>query len=270
MSGADWLRPLTTALDAARKPVTFFFRDDDVGRADEQLFRLLDVFGACAVPVDLAVIPAAVTPDLARRLVARQESSGAPAVHQHGRAHINHEPSGRKCEFGPSRTRDQQRSDIEAGQRRLAALFGPLSTPIFSPPWNRCTSDTVDCLVELGFRGLSRDTTAEAVPSRGLVELDVTVDWLKARAGAALERARLAELLATSTTRDCAVGVMLHHERMGADDHLALEELLRLLVRHPQVRWRPMAAQLDDDGPSGRHAGTSPSMPGRQAAPTRP
>ena len=234
------------------------------------------MFGALAVPVNLAVIPAAVTPDLARHLLARHESSGPLAVHQHGLAHANHEPSGRPCEFGPSRTRDQQRSDIEAGQRRLAALLGPLSTPIFSPPWNRCTSETVDCLVELGFRALSRDATAEAIPSCGLVEIDVTIDWLEARAGAALEHARLAELLATSASRGRPVGVMLHHERMDAADHLALEELLRLLVRHPQLCCRPMAAQLDDDGPidddgpSERHAGTTPSMPGRRTAPTRP
>ena len=163
MAGVAWLSPLESVLDAARAPVDFFFRDDDVGRADEQLFRLLDVFGACAVPVDLAVIPEAVTPDLARHLLARHESSGALAVHQHGLAHINHEPAGRACEFGASRTRTQQRGDIATGQRRLADLFGPLSTPIFSPPWNRCTDDTVDCLVALGFRALSRDATAEAI-----------------------------------------------------------------------------------------------------------
>ena len=269
MPKVDWLGPLTAVLDAASEPVTFFFRDDDVGRADQELFRMLDVFGASAVPVDLSVIPAAVTPDLARRLLARQESSGALAVHQHGLAHANHEPSGRKCEFGPARTADQQRSDIAAGQELLAARLGALLMPIFSPPWNRCTRETVDCLVELGFRALSRDATAEAIPTRGLVEIDVTVDWLRARTEPALERARLAELLGASAKSDRAVGVMLHHERMDAGDHLALEELLGLLVRHPGARCRPMAALLGDDGPTASRAGTTPSMPRRSPASTR-
>ena len=32
--------------------------------------------------------------------------------------------------------------------------------PIFTPPWNRCTQATADCLAMLGYRVLSRDATA--------------------------------------------------------------------------------------------------------------
>jgi hypothetical protein len=63
-----WLEPLRGALDAADRPVTFFSRDDDVGWADDRLWILLDRFASSRVPVDLAVIPAALTPEAARLL----------------------------------------------------------------------------------------------------------------------------------------------------------------------------------------------------------
>ena len=47
--------------------------------------------------------------------MARELTARGVAVHQHGFAHENHEPQGRKCEFGPSRSRVAQRRDIAAG-----------------------------------------------------------------------------------------------------------------------------------------------------------
>src|SRR4029453_10508454 len=102
---STWLDPLRQALDTSTDPVAFFFRDDDVGWSDDRLFALLDLFAQHRVPVDLAVIPSALTPSLACRICARVES--APnhlAVHQHGFAHVSHETVGRKSEFGMSRS----------------------------------------------------------------------------------------------------------------------------------------------------------------------
>jgi hypothetical protein len=97
-----WLEPLRRALDAAERPVGFFFRDDDAGWADDRLWSLLDRFAAAALPVDLAVIPAALAAEPARRLRRRVAASGGlVAVHQHGFSHANHERAGRKHEFGP-------------------------------------------------------------------------------------------------------------------------------------------------------------------------
>ena len=73
---------------------------------------------------------------------ARAGRPAASRVHQHGLAHVNHEPDGRKFEFGPSRTHEEQRADIEAGRRLLAERLGDAVEPIFTPPWNRCTRDT--------------------------------------------------------------------------------------------------------------------------------
>ena len=97
------LRPLERALDAARAPVTFFFRDDDGGWADLRLRALLDVHEEYGMPVDLALIPDALSPWLIRHLERRASRNGLLGLHQHGRAHVNHETTGRKCEFGESR-----------------------------------------------------------------------------------------------------------------------------------------------------------------------
>src|SRR5918912_1563742 len=111
----DWLDPVRDALDAAAGPVEVFFRDDDAGWSDGRLLDLLDAFADRCVVLDLAVIPAALEPWLAGELRDRADL-GEVRLHQHGYAHVNHEPAGRKCEFGPSRGRAAQAGDIAAGR----------------------------------------------------------------------------------------------------------------------------------------------------------
>ena len=97
-----WLEPIRGALDRAGAPVTFFFRDDDGGWRDDRLLAMLDLFGDLALPLDLALIPSDLGSEIAGELASRVDSSGGRlGVHQHGFAHRNHEPDGRKCEFGP-------------------------------------------------------------------------------------------------------------------------------------------------------------------------
>jgi predicted deacetylase len=226
-----WLDPLASALDAAPSPVRFFFRDDDAGWDDRRLLALLDVFAARALPVDVAVIPQALSPGLARELRAR------PArLHQHGFAHSDHEPEGRKCEFGPSRPAALQRADIAAGRARLADLLGDAVQPIFTPPWNRCTEATGRVLVELGFAVLSREHRAPALGVEGLLELPVRADWVR------LEPDALALRLAEGAAAREPLGVMLHHAVMPAADLRRLDELLALVATHDGARAEPMAA----------------------------
>src|SRR3954449_9270447 len=61
-----WLDPLRAGVPEALAPVTFFFRDDNAGWDDRRLFALLDRFDEHALPLDLAVIPAATEEPLAR------------------------------------------------------------------------------------------------------------------------------------------------------------------------------------------------------------
>jgi Uncharacterized protein conserved in bacteria (DUF2334) len=225
-----WLDPVRAALDAAPHPIEVFFRDDDAGWRDDRLRALLDVFDRHSLPVDLAVIPAALDRALA------QELRGLPArvgVHQHGFAHLNHEPNGRKFEFGPSRDAATQREDIEAGAHRLNALLGAKLDPIFTPPWNRCTPETGRCLAELGFEALSREHKAEPLDVPGLPEIPVHVDWCK------YDRERR---LLKALEEEGPVGVMFHHAEMDQAERDRADELLALLAGHEAIEPRSMMA----------------------------
>ena len=179
-----WLESVRGALATAAGPVPFFFRDDDAGWGDDRLHRLLDVFEEAAAPIDLAVIPRAVTPELAAALDRRRRAAPELVrVHQHGLAHENHEQAGRKCEFGVSRSYEQQLDDIVTGQRMLRDLFDVEPDSIFTPPWNRCTADTARAVQEAGIEVLSRESRAEPLGVSGVLELPVSVDWMRERDG---------------------------------------------------------------------------------------
>src|SRR5438067_1481640 len=72
---SEWLDPVRRVLEESPAARAFFFRDDDVGRADGRLAPLLDLFARHAVPIDLAVIPQALAPAAADVL---RGPSGAP------------------------------------------------------------------------------------------------------------------------------------------------------------------------------------------------
>jgi hypothetical protein len=231
-----WLEALRRELDTAAGPRAFCFRDDDAGWASDRLFALLDLFGHYSVPLDVAVIPAALDAALAARLRRRAASErGLLAFHQHGFAHANHERLGRPCEFGPDRPAHEQHREIAAGAKRLAQLLGA-TQPIFTPPWNRCAHTTGRCLLDLGFRALARDSSAPPLGLEGLHELRVHVDWSRPDAGGRLAAA----------FRDPGpVGVMLHHELIGPAGRQGIEQLLVLLASHRNARCVPMSSLVD-------------------------
>lgn len=231
-----WLNSLAAALDSQPEPAVFFFRDDDAGWEDERLFALLDLFGEHEVPIDLAVIPKSMsvaTGDRLRTLVERNREF--VSVHQHGYAHVNHETTGRKCEFGATRTRDLQLADINHGRQLLHDLFGESLDATFTPPWNRCTPITTGCLREAGFEVLSRDVTAIPLDAQGLTELPVAIDWFAHRKGLRLTAAELGQALGTAASSKTPVGVMLHHAVMDEEERSRLGELLTLLASHSQA-----------------------------------
>lgn len=231
MSG--WLDPLRSVIDASDEQVRFFFRDDDAGWDDDALERLLDVFEPHGMPLDVAAIPAAMTPRTVELLTARQSAGRNDlVVHQHGFAHVNHEPEGRKSEFGVSRSVGEQADDIGAGRELLRSLLGDLSS-VFTPPWNRCAPWTAEVLRDLGVAVLSRDLSAGVAGVPGLLELPVTVDWFAKRKRLPVNRTGRGELLADMARGPGPVGVMLHHEVMADQDRADVGALLSLLAGHP-------------------------------------
>jgi hypothetical protein len=220
-------------LDTLRAPVRIFFRDDDAGWAGSRLNALLDVFAQENCPVDLAVIPAALGDDLACTITRRRESQRI-GVHQHGYRHANHETEGRKCEFGPVRPAQVQHADLVSGMRRVQDAFGAHADPIFTPPWNRCTQDTVRCLAELGFKALSRDHGAAPLAPEPLTSIPVHVCWTKAMNG------HLSEAFA----KESFAGVMLHHATMDEESLGELRGFLRMLRGHPNARLTAMGTLI--------------------------
>jgi peptidoglycan/xylan/chitin deacetylase (PgdA/CDA1 family) len=229
---SGWLDPLREVLDGGDEQVQFFFRDDDAGWDDRALERLLDVFEAHGLPLDVAAIPAAMSTCTVELLLHRSAAGRNDlTVHQHGFAHLNHEPEGRKCEFGLSRSRQQQTEDVAQGRALLHKLVGDVPA-VFTPPWNRCTSWTGEVLRDLGFEVLSRDLSAGSTGVAGLRELPVTVDWFAKRKKLPVSAGGRGELLAESARGTRPVGVMLHHEVMTHEDLADLGMLLALVASH--------------------------------------
>ena len=237
----NWLDPLRQALDEAPRSISFFFRDDDAGWEDTRLFELLDVFADYNVPIDLAVIPKSISRQSALFLRKRlQENREHVSAHQHGYAHVNHEETGRKCEFGESRSNVMQRADIATGKALLNDLLGPVTESIFTPPWNRCTAATATCLQKEGFTLLSRDITAPRFNTPGLMELPVSIDWFGHRKGVRLTPNEIGDSLSKAASAQSPVGVMLHHALVDDDERRRIGELLKLLSSSSQVHCRLM------------------------------
>lgn len=237
MTGAGWLDPLRAALDEVPRAVTWFVRDDDGGWDDARLDALLDVADRHGMPVDVAMIPMDTGPELAGRLRARMAGSRL-RVHQHGYEHVNHEPEGRKCEFGPARTPEAIAADVRNGRERLLERFGGDLDAVFTPPWNRSVPDLAPALVACGIRVLSRDLTAGRLDHPGLAEVPVSVDWFGGRRGTRWTREELGRRMADATAAGGPVGLMLHHAVTPPDELRDLDALFALLSRHPAVRLR--------------------------------
>jgi hypothetical protein len=159
-------------------------------------------------------------------------------LHQHGFAHVNHETNGRKYEFGPSRSHDQQLADIAQGRAMISSLLHPYVDPIFTPPWNRCTDQTAAALTNLGFQVLSRDHTAAPFGNPDLAEVPITVDWFAKKKREPWAREDVAgQLVEQITMGTRPVGVMFHHA-ITNEEHLGLIDELLAVVADTRRRRR--------------------------------
>lgn len=225
------LEQLRLTLDRMREEqqtVNVFFRNDDVDEDEARLRMLLDLFEESATPVNLEIIPGRLTESCIQLL--RRRARAQPdlfELNQHGWQHVNHEVQGRKCEFGVSRSFDEQLADILLGKEVLERAFGNAFSPVFTPPWNRCTDVTHRALDQLGFQILSKLNSEPPVTGHCFREISVTLDLFRWKGGAAMKSPQefVAELTSQLLALD-TVGVMLHHKVM---DEIAFE-LVRPVV----------------------------------------
>lgn len=145
-------------------------RLDDVGKEEACVWTLLNIFLQQSLPVACQVVPLWLTEDTIHKLN-QMATYHHPHVilHQHGYAHVNHAPSGKKYEFGHSRSCASQDADITNGMKILEAAFPSHFVPYFTSPHDRLNQDTLDILEKLAFKGVfGSDRTFEnrAISSR--------------------------------------------------------------------------------------------------------
>lgn len=220
-----------------------WWRDDDfdaTGRALDALKRVAADTGL--VPL-MAAIPKRVLPG---PLAALSLPADWPFC-QHGWLHQSHEGAGaRRSEFGEGRTRDQVRSDLLAGRRKLADLFGERYLDVFVPPWSSFAACHEAIISELGYRGFSGSGAPRAGIAPPTLQNNVHVDMLQwggpsgpvaappQKIAATLDRAT-ADLPAGART--VRVGVMTHHMSMDDAAFRSFADLAAATRTMRHMRW---------------------------------
>jgi hypothetical protein len=219
------------------RPTTVWFRADDIGVPGHQCQRMLDTFTTHQVPLALALVPAWLTAPRWEALKASgRDGTHLWGWHQHGWRHKNHESTGKKQEFGPARHPVALRTDLERGRCRLESILGAAFLPAFTPPWNRCSAETLKQLKALEFRAVSRSQGAKPIAPEALPDLFVNVDLHTRKAEQPQEdwTTLLGELETALVGGWC--GIMLHHQRMNALAFDFLDILLQHMVKHKHFR----------------------------------
>ncbi len=219
-----------------------FFRADDIGIPGQQFSKLIQLFTKHKIPLCLAVVPTWITEN---RLITLLEDTGPTSSqwcwHQHGWLHRNYEILGKKQEFGSTRSAKNQVADLKKGKERLKQILGEKFSPFFTPPWNRCSQDTLEGLQKLEFHAVSRSKNAKPAPPIGLSDFQVNID-LHTRKETDPEKC-LHNLLSeiSQGIAEGTGGIMIHHQRMNqtAFDFL---DLLLYTIR-TESRLQPILFQ---------------------------
>jgi hypothetical protein len=231
-------RDLEAALDAAARRgemIRLWWRDDDAGRSDPALARLLELAERHSVPIALAVVPLWLDAGVQGRIAASAQTT----VLQHGYAHASHAPAGQKpCELG-YRDLAAILAELRRGKEILVDAFGAAFLAVLVPPWNRLDPAVIGYLAESGFHGLSafgRRKAAEAAP--GLPQVNTHLDpiaWRGSRLfiGEAAALGCLIELLGP----DEPIGLLSHHLDADEAGWQFLDRLLGILTKHPAARF---------------------------------
>jgi hypothetical protein len=227
-------RELETALDAVAeqgKAIRLWWRDDDAGRDDAALERLLELAEQRALPVALAVVPVWLETSAQARIAASTQAT----VLQHGYAHANHALAGSKsCELC-ERDIGSIVSELVRGRQALVDAFGGTFLAVLVPPWNRIDPRLIERLAACGFCGLStygRRVAAE--PASGLRQVNAhldPIDWHGDRLFVG-EVAALERLIAVLDP-DEPIGILSHHLAMDEPGWRFLDQLLGMLAAHP-------------------------------------
>jgi hypothetical protein len=226
-------------LEREGRTVSVFFRDDDIDIKEDSLRRMMDVFYLHGVPANLEVVPGCLTEEAVAWLCEQQaEFPLLIELNQHGWMHRNHELAGKKCEFGPSRNFQQQIADLANGKHRMDQAFPGAWNPVFTPPWNRCTSDTYLAIETLGFRVLSKNRGDVPVTAYKFKEISTSIDIFHWKGETRLkEPGEIFMAIRNQCRTDEPIGILLHHKVMSSAALSLLSLLLETLSRYRSVRF---------------------------------
>ena len=240
-------RCLDGAVNRSGEPVCVFFRADDIGVPGASFRQMMQIFAARRAPLNLALVPAWLTRPRWQVLQPTGRTRGNQwCWHQHGWRHANHESVGKKQEFGPSRSLQGLAQDLKRGRQRLEEITGREFYPVFTPPWNRCDSRTLDLVTRHGYLGVSRSRGSRPAVPANVADIPVSVDLHTRRETdpAAGWTALLAELSAALAGRCC--GIMIHHQRMNPAATGFLDLFLKILTGCKDLRLVHFRELIDE------------------------
>lgn len=250
--GPTWIHTLQEGLDRVsqtRSVIPIFLRDDDIDEDEESLRHLLDITLSRTVPMNLQIIPKTLTEGGIRILKDfNRVNPDLVSLNQHGWSHINHEPVGRKCEFGTSRNFQEQLEDIRRGKTILETIFPMRFFPVFTPPWNRCTSDTFKALDTLGFQILSKDLGKHPITDYSFTEISTSLDLFTWKGEAKMKNPQdIVQLLLSQFENLEIIGILLHHKVMNTKSFAFLDQLLRELAHWPNIEFHTFQTLLQTE-----------------------
>jgi hypothetical protein len=230
-------RELETALDQVAlrgEAIRIWWRDDDAGRDQPALARLLELAERSTWPLALAVVPLW----LDEAAQARIAASAQATVLQHGFAHVDHAPPGSKAIELGGRGLAVILDELDQGRMLLTEAFGALYLALLVPPWNRLDPRLIGRLGAAGFVGLSTyGRRPAALAAAGLAQINThldPVDWRGSRLFVG-EAAALGGLIA-ALDPDEPIGLLSHHLVMDTAGWRFFDRLLGVLAAHPGAR----------------------------------
>ena len=206
-----------------------FFRADDIGRVDDNFIRLMKLFSVRNMPICLALVPQWLTTESWQQMSLLAQKEELFCWHQHGLNHSNHESAAKKNEFGESRSIEEIRDNILAGKTRLEEIIGEYSLPVFTPPWNRCSQETMQVLLDLDFLGISRSADVQPPAPFGLPDMAVNIDLHTRRETDPAEGMDNLLSECKNALHSGCMGFMIHHQRMNENSFFFLEKLFKVI-----------------------------------------
>ncbi len=218
----------------------FWLRDDDATSDTAALRQLANWARRHDADVLLALVPSVADATLGSLLVSTPQFVGAV----HGWSHTNHAPpSEKKQELGAHRPIDAVCRELTEALSRAQSLGGTRVLPVLVPPWNRISSEIVEVLPQLGYRGLSTVSSAHTGEPVGELVVENShvdiIDWRGTRGGRRTGDL-IEDLISAISARAKAnqpIGILSHHLVHDTAAWAFLDDFGGLVSQHPGAAW---------------------------------